>query len=95
MGSALAWGVLLIVFLRQIQHYAGDVVYDVTDWITKNKDPLQEDIAKSLIASTDGFISNLFTDSDLDARERLAQIKANKAAGSALSLVVRGLRVLR
>jgi myosin heavy subunit len=65
----------------QIQHYAGDVIYDVTDWITKNKDPLQDDIASAIQASTDGFISSLFTDPDLDPRERIAIMKANKAAG--------------
>jgi len=65
-----------------IQHYAGDVVYDVTDWITKNKDPLQEDIATAIRTSSDSFISNLFTDADLDARERLALLKAAKAAGT-------------
>ncbi len=65
----------------QIQHYAGDVVYDVTDWITKNKDPLQDDIATCVRLSTDSFFQNLFTDPDLDARERLALLKANKAAG--------------
>jgi myosin heavy subunit len=65
----------------QIQHYAGDVIYDVTDWITKNKDPLQEDIATAIQTSTDSFIGNLFSDPDLDPRERIAMLKANKAAG--------------
>ncbi len=65
----------------QIQHYAGDVVYDVTDWITKNKDPLQDDIATSLQNSADEFVGNLFTDPDLDPRERIAMLKAAKAAG--------------
>jgi len=66
----------------QIQHYAGDVIYDVTDWITKNKDPLQDDIATAIKNSTDSFFQNLFTDPDLDPRERIALLKANKASGA-------------
>ncbi len=75
--------VLLTWLALQVQHYAGDVLYDVKDWITKNKDPLQEDIAKALIGSKRAFIGNLFTDGDLDPRERLAQQKATalEAAG--------------
>jgi myosin heavy subunit len=57
----------------KIEHYAGDVVYDVTDWITKNKDPLQDDIAKAIKGSNRKFFSSLFTDPDLDPRERLQQ----------------------
>jgi myosin heavy subunit len=49
------------------------------DWITKNKDPLQEDIMKAIIASKKPFFANLFTDPDLDPRERMAQAKVTRA----------------
>jgi myosin protein heavy chain len=76
----------------QIQHYAGDVVYNVTDWITKNKDPLQDDIAKAIQASKNSFFASLFSDPDLDPRERLAQQKAAaaEAAGKKKAVTTSG-----
>ena len=75
-----------------ISHYAGDVPYDVTDWITKNKDPLQNDIAVSLKASTSNFISTLFTDTNLDPLERMAALKAKAAAARETGTRSRGSR---
>jgi myosin protein heavy chain len=76
----------------QIQHYAGDVNYNVTDWITKNKDPLQDDIAKSIQSSKNAFFASLFSDPDLDPRERLAQQKAAaaEAAGKKKAVTTSG-----
>ncbi len=76
----------------QVQHYAGDVLYDVKDWITKNKDPLQEDIMKAIIGSKKPFFNSLFTDPDLDPRERMAQAKAAQleAAGKKQSAAGKG-----
>ncbi len=63
----------------QIQHYAGDVIYDVTDWITKNKDPLQDDIVKCLRSSRYDFLQMLFDDPDLTNRYHPAPPKTTAA----------------
>jgi myosin protein heavy chain len=46
-----------------VQHYAGKVDYSADDWLSKNKDPLNENLASVLAASSDAYVAGLFTDS--------------------------------
>jgi myosin heavy subunit len=43
-----------------ISHYAGDVEYEITGWLDKNKDPLQEDLSSCMKKSTVNLVANLF-----------------------------------
>lgn len=43
-----------------IKHYAEDVAYDLSGWMQKNRDTLNEDVAKLMLTSTKSFISELF-----------------------------------
>jgi len=43
-----------------IVHYAGEVSYDVDQWLNKNQDPLTADSEKTMYASKNKFISNMF-----------------------------------
>lgn len=43
-----------------IAHYAGDVEYEVADWLVKNKDPLQEDLQSCMKKSENNMIASLF-----------------------------------
>lgn len=45
-----------------VQHYAGKVEYTAEDWLSKNKDPLNENLTSVLAASTDVFTSALFAE---------------------------------
>lgn len=45
-----------------INHYAGEVEYNVTDWLQKNADPVNENVLKLLPKSTNAFILKLFED---------------------------------
>lgn len=36
-----------------IEHYAGKVDYDATQWLEKNKDPLQDDLQTCISNSSD------------------------------------------
>ncbi|KNC48060.1 uncharacterized protein AMSG_04291 [Thecamonas trahens ATCC 50062] len=45
-----------------IKHYAGNVEYDVEDWLEKNRDKLDDPIAVVMQDSTDNSISALFDD---------------------------------
>lgn len=42
-------------------HYAGDVEYEATNWLDKNKDPLQEDLKACMKKSSFELISGLFS----------------------------------
>eukprot|EP00054_Salpingoeca_dolichothecata_P009437 m.53218 g.53218 ORF g.53218 m.53218 type:complete len:1350 (-) comp18370_c0_seq1:118-4167(-) len=43
-----------------VMHYAGKVVYDAAQWLTKNKDPLNDNVTGLLEQSSIGFVQNLW-----------------------------------
>lgn len=63
-----------------INHYAGDVEYDVTDWIRKNMDPIDENIVKLVSNSSFEFIRSLINiDENLNYLDR-SSIKFKSAS---------------
>uniref|UniRef100_A0A4W4HRU5 Myosin-9 n=1 Tax=Electrophorus electricus TaxID=8005 RepID=A0A4W4HRU5_ELEEL len=48
-----------------IIHYAGKVDYKADEWLMKNMDPLNDNVATLLNQSTDKFVSELWKDGDL------------------------------
>jgi len=42
-----------------VKHFAGEVTYDISGFIEKNNDSLQEDLMQLLLTSTDPFIQNV------------------------------------
>ena len=47
-----------------LTHYAADVEYSTSEWLSKNKDPLNDNITALLINSTDSHIASLFEDEE-------------------------------
>ena len=45
-----------------VLHYAGQVNYSAAKWLMKNMDPLNENIAQYLQASTDPFVCHIWKD---------------------------------
>ncbi|XP_077305052.1 myosin-11 isoform X2 [Lithobates pipiens] len=45
-------------------HYAGKVDYDATNWLTKNMDPLNDNVTSLLNQSSDKFVADLWKDVD-------------------------------
>ncbi|KAG8432953.1 hypothetical protein GDO86_017281 [Hymenochirus boettgeri] len=45
-------------------HYAGKVDYDATSWLTKNMDPLNDNVTSLLNQSSDKFVADLWKDVD-------------------------------
>lgn len=43
-----------------LKHYAGDVEYNVDGWLSKNKDPLNDDLLLTLTNSSNSLISSFF-----------------------------------
>lgn len=43
-----------------IKHYAGEVQYNTTEWLEKNKDPLEADIADCVKSSRNKVLSAFF-----------------------------------
>ncbi|PVU97471.1 hypothetical protein BB559_002021 [Furculomyces boomerangus] len=53
-----------------IKHYASQVEYDTTGWIEKNRDPLNESVARLLTKSSESYVANLFSDYSEDNDSR-------------------------
>jgi myosin protein heavy chain len=53
-----------------LKHYAGDVTYDTTDWLTKNMDPLENDLEDVIRGSKNKVLANLFADFALGGRNK-------------------------
>lgn len=48
-----------------ITHYAGKVDYSANQWLTKNMDPLNEDIVQFLQNSSDPFVNQIWKDAEI------------------------------
>lgn len=68
-------------------HYAGNVSYDVTNWLEKNKDPLQPDLEACLRDSKDSFIRRLFTEHFEDLPTSLAEYQKKGVKGASFVTV--------
>lgn len=51
-----------------IDHYAGPVQYDVSQWLQKNTDPVNEQLISSLVDSSRNFVKDLFAVESLVAK---------------------------
>ena len=47
-----------------LKHYAGDVEYNIKGWLSKNKDPLSENLSSVLTAAENSLISGFFSPED-------------------------------
>jgi myosin protein heavy chain len=61
----------------KLAHYAGQVSYNVTDWLEKNKDPLAADIKGCLRTSKLNLLSDIYNDNFLRDVERAQSPSAN------------------
>jgi len=49
-----------------ISHYAGMVEYDTANWLEKNKDPINDNVASLFAKATNGLLAHLFADSVME-----------------------------
>jgi myosin heavy subunit len=70
-----------------IYHYAGTVSYDVTNWLEKNKDPLQPDLETCMRDSKEPFVRRLFTEHFEDLPTSLVEYQRKGAKGAAFVTV--------
>merc|ERR1712089_85242 len=61
-----------------IVHYAGTVSYNVTGWLEKNKDPLNDTVVELLKSGDNSLIQHLFRDHPGQGREEEEQKKGKK-----------------
>lgn len=57
-----------------INHYAGPVEYNTTDWLSKNKDPVSEQILGMFPSSTNTFIRNLVKEENSPTNSKLKMV---------------------
>jgi len=58
-----------------LTHYAADVEYSTEDWLSKNKDPLNDNITALLASSTDPHIASLFEGLGVDNPRAKQRVK--------------------
>merc|ERR1719471_1178417 len=61
-----------------IAHYAGIVNYNLTDWLTKNKDPVNDTVVDQLKKSTNKLVVYLFRDHPGQPEEEVKKEKGKK-----------------
>jgi hypothetical protein len=69
----------------------GTVSYDVTNWLEKNKDPLQPDLEACMRDSKNSFVRHLFTEHFEDLPTSLAEYQRKGGMDSLLYLIYTGL----
>lgn len=70
-----------------IHHYAGDVIYDATDFVTKNQDTLPEDLLQVALTSTNSIIAQNL-DSRQNSEKASKSLQGRKAPGRGRSALV-------
>merc|ERR1712212_398457 len=54
----------------EIHHYAGTVGYNVTGWLFKNKDPINEAMVAIMLAGSNPLVNYLFTEKDTGGKKK-------------------------
>ncbi|NXC33397.1 MYH11 protein, partial [Campylorhamphus procurvoides] len=67
-----------------IMHYAGKVTYNATAWLTKNMDPLNDNVTALLNQSSDKFVADLWKDVDrIVGLDQMAKMSESSSLPSA------------
>ncbi|KAM3865194.1 myosin-11a isoform 2-T2 [Diretmus argenteus] len=67
-----------------VHHYAGKVDYNATSWLTKNMDPLNDNVTSLLNASSNQFVQDLWKDADrVVGLETIAKMSGDSSMPSA------------
>ena len=53
-----------------LSHYAADVEYSTEEWLSKNKDPLNDNITALIVNSSDAYFASLFEGTDNSRRTK-------------------------
>merc|ERR1719283_690311 len=64
----------------EIHHYAGTVGYNVTGWLFKNKDPVNEAVIGMMAAATNAVVSLVFTEKDTGEKKKGSSMMTISAA---------------
>merc|ERR1719167_1078348 len=54
----------------EVHHYAGTVGYNVTGWLFKNKDPVNEAVIGMMAGAGNGVVSLVFTEKDTGEKKK-------------------------
>lgn len=68
-----------------MKHYAGDVVYDVTGFVEKNKDVLSDYITETLLQTSHPLLQVLFSSSGSGATKARIVRRGSKISGFSLA----------
>jgi myosin heavy subunit len=69
-----------------VSHYAGDVEYEITNWLDKNKDPLQDDLSLTMKKSTLPLVAKLFSENITG----IGEVQTNEKRGKGASFITVG-----
>ncbi|KAI2666164.1 Myosin-11 [Labeo rohita] len=75
-----------------VQHYAGKVDYNATSWLTKNMDPLNDNVTALLSNSSSAFVQDIWKDVDrVVGLETMAKMAKSDGAAPAASKSKKGM----
>merc|ERR1711970_726817 len=64
----------------EVHHYAGTVGYNVTGWLFKNKDPVNEAVVNMMQSATNAVVSLVFTEKDTGEKKKGSSMMTISAA---------------
>ena len=65
-----------------VRHYAANVEYTTEQWLDKNRDPLNDNVARVLAGANERFVSALFTEFVTDEAPRSGRRGAFRTVGA-------------
>ncbi|KAI3623213.1 hypothetical protein CBS14141_003996 [Malassezia furfur] len=63
-----------------VRHYAANVEYNTEQWLDKNRDPLNENVARVLASSSEPFLASLFAEFDTPAEPASSAPRGRRGA---------------
>lgn len=77
-----------------VVHYAGTVAYNVTGWLEKNKDPVNESVIEQFRSGQNQLIANLFGDAEVNSKPKRSKGSTFQTVSALYRVSIHSYRIL-